>query len=185
MKDVTTILQAVALGDADAERELLDRVYQELHSIAERKLLGERAGMTLQSTDLVHETYMRLFAHEPPCFENRRHFFAAAAEAMRRILIERARKRTTERAGGAADRVEIEMGELPIHGANDRKLIKVDAALDQLEAMDPRKAKLVKLRFFSGLTIKETAETLGISTATADRQWRFVRSWLQTLFDES
>lgn len=185
MNDVTTILQAVAQGNADAERELLDRVYQELHAIAERKLLGERVGMTLQTTDLVHETYMRLFAHQPPCFENRRHFFAAAAEAMRRILVDHARKRLTERAGGAAHRVEIEIGELPIQYNNDQKLIKVDAALDQLEAMDPLKAKLVKLRFFSGLTIKETAETLGVSTATADRQWRFVRSWLQSQFDKS
>lgn len=184
MSDVTTILQAVAKGHVGAEKELIDRVYSELHQLAQRKLAGERAGHTLQPTDLVHETYMRLFAKEPPNFDNRRHFFAAAAESMRRILVERARRRLSKRAGGNARRVELEIDAIEWDQADDQKLIALDAALGELESMDPDKAKLVKLRFFSGLTIKESAGVLNVSTATADRQWRFVRNWLQVQIEQ-
>jgi RNA polymerase sigma factor (TIGR02999 family) len=179
MSDVTRILDAIGQGDPDAAEQLLPLVYQELRQLAAQKLAQERPGQTLQATALVHEAYLRLVdANEAQRWNGRGHFFAAAAEAMRRILVEAARSRKAAKRGGEHRRVDVEVAELAA-GQDDPKLLALDEALTRLEQRHHPQAQLVKLRYFAGLSIREAAETLGISTATADRYWAYARAWLQ------
>ena len=160
--------------DQDA---LLPLVYNELRKLAAQKMARESPGQTLQATALVHEAWLRLGGDRQPAWENRAHFFAAAAEAMRRILIDRARSRQAVRHGAGARRVNLESVELAME-ADDDSLLAVHEALDQLARHDAAKAELVKLRFFAGLTIDQAARVLGLSEATAKRHWAYARAWL-------
>jgi RNA polymerase sigma factor (TIGR02999 family) len=178
MSEVTRILEAVERGDPHAAAELLPLVYQELRRLAAQKLAGEGPGHTLQPTALVHEAYLKLFGSGPErTWNGRTHFFAAAAEAMRRILIDHARRKQRARHGGGRKQVELREAEAVFEGPSD-DLLALDESLTALAAADPAKADLVKLRYFAGLTLEEAARLLGISRATADRQWAFARAWL-------
>jgi RNA polymerase sigma factor (TIGR02999 family) len=178
MNDVTRILSAVEHGDARAAEHLLPLVYDELRRLAAQRLAQEKPGQTLQATALVHEAYLRLVdAGDARQWNSRGHFFAAAAEAMRRIVVDRARDKRRLKRGGAAQRVEIDLGEISDE-APDIDLLALDDALEQLERDDPVSATLVKLRFFAGLGQGEAAEALGLPRRTADRQWAFARAWL-------
>jgi len=176
--DVTRILDKIERGDRQASRELLPLVYDELRKLAAQRMAGEAAGQTLQATALVHEAYLRLVGtRDDRHWEGRGHFFAAAAEAMRRILIDRARARGALKRGGG--RPVLQLNQDPL--ATDQlsaDLLDLDDALTRLAVEDPGKAELVKLRFFAGLTLDEAAGALGISTATADRHWAYARAWL-------
>jgi RNA polymerase sigma factor (TIGR02999 family) len=175
MKDVTEILAAIEAGDTYAADQLLPLVYDELRTLAAQKMALEKPGQTLDATALVHEAYLRLVGDQH--FNDRSHFFAAAAEAMRRILIDAARRRQAQKRGDNARRVEL--ADLPDPAATpDDDLLAVDAALAELEQHDPQTARLVKLRYFSGLTHQEAAETLGISRRVADRIWAVAKAWL-------
>lgn len=165
-------------GDPQAADRLLPLVYDELRRIAAGKMAREPAGQTLQPTALVHEAWLRLGGDEQPTWQNRAHFFGAAAEAMRRILIDRARRRRALRHGGGQERIDIDDLELAAVADNDDQLLAVHEALDKLAAQDPPKAELVKLRYFAGMTIEEAALALGISEPTAKRWWTFARTWL-------
>jgi RNA polymerase sigma factor (TIGR02999 family) len=176
MSEVTRILSAAAAGDPRAANELLPLVYEELRKLAAARLADEKAGQTLQATALVHEAYLRLVGNEEP-WNGRGHFFAAAAEAMRRILVENARRRGRVRHGGGRRRVEL--SDVPA-AVPDEDLLALDEALNRLTAQDPIRAELVKLRYFAGLTVPQAAESLGISVATAERYWAFARAWLFT-----
>ena len=179
MNDVTQILCAIEQGDPHAADQLLPLVYDELRKLAAQKLAQEKPGQTLQATALVHEAYLRLVDTEKAQHWNSRgHFFAAAAEAMRRILIGNARQKHAQKRGGQAKRVDLDAVELADRPASD-KLLALDDALTRLADKDPLKAELVKLRYFAGLTNREAAAILGISTATADRYWAYARAWLQ------
>ena len=179
MKDLTQLLGDVERGDPDAAEELLPLVYQELRRLAASKLAQERPRQTLQATALVHEAWLRVQGDAGQRWESRRHFFAAAAEAMRRILIDNARRKQAVRHGGGLHRTEFEPEDLPIAGgAPDEELLAVHEALDALAAHDPRKAELVKLRYFVGLTTEEAAAALGLSERTAKRDWAYARAWL-------
>jgi RNA polymerase sigma factor (TIGR02999 family) len=158
--------------------ELFALVYEELRRLAAHKMALEAPGQTLQPTALVHEAWLRLGADAQPLWKNRAHFFAAAAEAMRRILVERARQRTALKRGGGADRVSLEELELPMAVADDDKLLAVDEALEKLAALRPRQAELVKLRYFIGMTFEEAAAVLGIAVPTAKEWWGYARAWL-------
>jgi RNA polymerase sigma factor (TIGR02999 family) len=165
---------------------MLPLVYNELRRLAKIRLSGEKVGQTLQATDLVHEAYQRLINvndGEDVRWNGSGHFFGAAAEAMRRILIDRARAKAAQKRGGDLQRVEFEDLDHPAAKRPER-LLDLDGALSKLEQQDPQKAQLVKLRFFAGLTNKQAAQTLGISTATADRHWAYARAWLKTEMDE-
>jgi RNA polymerase sigma factor (TIGR02999 family) len=182
MPDVTHLLDAAAAGDPKAAAELLPLVYDELRVLAAQKLAGEKPGHTLQATALVHEAFMRLVAspgHEPGevRFNGRGHFFAAAAEAMRRILVENARRKAGEKHGAGLRRVEFDAAESLAESPAD-DLLAVSDALDLLAREDPVKAELVKLRCFAGLTHQQAAEALGLSRATADRYWAYAKAWL-------
>lgn len=177
MCEVTRILNAIEQGDTQATDELLPLVYEELRLLAAQKLSHEPPGQTLQATALVHEAYLRLVGDEPRSWENRGHFFAAAAEAMRRILIERARARLRLKRGGNLQRVDMEENDLPQEEPPET-LLALDEALAKFAQEDPVKAELVKLRYFAGLTIPEAAQALGISKATAERYWSYARAWL-------
>ena len=180
MNDFTRILNAIELGNPYAARQLLPMVYDELRKLAAQKMAHEAPGQTLQATALVHEAYVRLVGKddgEP--WNNRGHFFAAAAEAMRRILVEQARHKSTLRAGGGRERVDLEDVVPAIEGPGD-EILAIDEALRRLAERDPVRADLVKLRFFAGLTMPEAAAALGISLATAERYWTFARAWLFT-----
>ena len=178
MAEVTAILNAMGEGRAHAADELLPLVYDELRRLAAVRIAHERPGQTLQATALVHEAYLRLVGDDPPAkWEHRGHFFAAAAEAMRRILVENARRRDRLRHGGEQRRVELEEPDLATEGPSMDILI-LDEALQQFEEREPRKAELVKLRYFAGLGEDEAAAALGISRATAARWWAFARAWL-------
>ena len=178
MSDVTQILDRVQRGDPLAVGELLPLVYQELRRIAAHKMAGESSGHTLQPTALVHEAWLRLVGtDEPAQFQNRGHFFGAAAEAMRRILIDRARSKRALRHGGGQQRLDIQDLEIAIEVADD-DLLDVNEALDKLAAHDKEAADLVKLRYFVGMTIEEAAQALGIGEATAYRYWAYARAWL-------
>jgi RNA polymerase sigma factor (TIGR02999 family) len=179
MTDVTRILSAIEAGDPSAAEQLLPLVYEELRKLAEAKLDKEKPGHTLNATALVHEAYLRLMPSQPEVatWDGRGHFFAAAAEAMRRILIESARRKGRLRHGGAHHRVDLDEAQLIADGPND-DLLDLDDALTRLVELDPVRAELVKLRFFAGLTMPEAAAALGISLATAERYWVFARSWL-------
>lgn len=179
MSDVTLLLQKIERGDQRAANELLTLVYDELHRMAAWKMAGEGRAQTLQPTVLVHETWLRLGGDAQPNWQNRAHFFSAAAQAMRRILIDRARQRRAIRHGGDVVKVNLEGLDLAAASAeNDDQLLAVHEALDQLAVEHPRKAELVKLRYFVGLTIEDAAEALGISVPTANRDWAYARAWL-------
>lgn len=179
MSGVTQILSAIEQGDRHAADQLLPLVYDELRRLAASKLSRESAGQTLDATALVHEAYLRLVDSENSSpWNSRRHFFAAAAEAMRRILVERARHKHTVKAGGGRRREELPDIAAPAAGP-DVDVLALDEALAKLELQDARKAQLVKLRFFAGLTINEAAQALGISTSTADNDWAYARCWLR------
>ena len=175
--DVTRILEALAHGDPTAADELLPLVYQDLRKLAALKMAGQAPGHTLQPTALVHEAWLRLAGKQPGRFAGRAHFYAAAAEAMRHILIDSARRKRAARHGGGQVRVEIEDVQIASL-AEDDELLAVHDVLDKLAAEDPRKAELTKLRYFVGLTFEEAAEVLGISVATAKRHWAYARAFL-------
>ena len=177
MSEATQLLYAIESGDPKAAEQLLPLVYQELRRLAASRMAHEAAGQTLQPTALVHEAWLRLVGNPSATFQNRGHFFAAAAEAMRRILIERARRRQSVRHGGGQQRVELDQVELAFPG-NDDQLLAVDEALEQLAAAHPIEAQVVKLRYFVGLTHEETADALGISVRTAKNYWAYSRAWL-------
>jgi RNA polymerase sigma factor (TIGR02999 family) len=178
MSEVTQILHAIAEGDPHAASQLLPLVYDELRKLAAQRLAGEMPGQTLQPTALVHEAYLRLVGNDAEQhWDSRGHFFAAAAEAMRRILIDNARRKGCVRRGGARQRVDLDAMQLFSEEPND-DLLDLDEALTRLTGLDPVRAELVKLRFFAGLTMPEAAATLGISLATAERYWAFARAWL-------
>ena len=177
MSDVTRILNAIERGDAKATDKLLPLVYEELRLLAAQKLSHETPGQTVQATALVHEAYIRLIGDAPQSWDSRGHFFAAAAEAMRRILVERARRKKRLKRGGDRQRIDLENAEITVCGPCD-DLIALDEALEELAAIGPIKAELVKLRFFAGLTGEQAAMALGISNTTADRYWAYARSWL-------
>src|SRR4051794_1343764 len=175
---VTHLLNDADAGDPRAAAELLPLVYEELRALAGRKMRRERADDTLQPTALVHEAYVRLVdATKVQQWEGRWHFFAAAAEAMRRILVDKARSRRRQKRGGDLQRLDLDKAELSIDDPSDQ-LIELDEALSIFTEKHPEKAKLIKLRYFGGLTNLEAAEALGISTSTADRHWAFARAWL-------
>jgi len=177
MSDVTRIIEAIEQGDPKAADELLPLVYEELRKLAASKMANEAAGNTLQPTALVHEAWMRLVGKENPKFGGRAHFFAAAAEAMRRILIDRARRKRALRHGGGQARMDIEQIDVASPEADDQ-LLAVDEALGKLAAQDPIEAELVKLRYFVGLTVEEAASLLDISPRTAQNYWAHARTWL-------
>jgi RNA polymerase sigma factor (TIGR02999 family) len=177
VKEIATILDAVQRGDPSASGELLPLVYDELRRLAAWRLKNEKPGQTLQATALVHEAYLRLVGKEDPHWNGRRHFFNAAAEAMRRILIERARQKKSLRGGGQLQRVELNETEISAPLADD-DLLTLHEALDQLAALDLPAAELIKLRFFVGLTHQDAAEILGMNRTAADRTWLFARAWL-------
>jgi RNA polymerase sigma factor (TIGR02999 family) len=182
MSEVTRILSAIEKGDPKAAEQLLPLVYGELRRLAAQKLAREMPGQTLQATALVHEAYLRLVGSPEdalsPAWNSRGHFFAAAAEAMRRILVDQARHKRTAKAGGDRHRIEFSNIEPPVPEPNV-DLLALHDALDRLEAADKRKADLVKLRFFVGLTIEEAAHALGVSISTATNDWAYARSWLR------
>lgn len=185
MTDITELLFRIDEGDAAATEELLPLVYNDLRRAALAKLRNERPDHTLQATALVHEAYLRLVKNEstPESWGGRGHFFAAAAEAMRRILIESIRQKNAQKRGGGLERMELDTLNFA-SAERDSKLLSLDSALEQLEEIDAIKANLVKLRFFAGLTKEEAARALGISTTTADRYWAYARSWLQKAMRE-
>ncbi len=174
--DITRILQASEPGDGSAVDRLLPAVYEELKQMASAKLARE-SGRVFQPTALVHEAYLRLVGPSQRGFENRGHFFAAAAEAMRRVLIDDARSRSRLKRGGGASRVDLDTGMITIDD-DPHELLAIDEALTALESQDARKASLVKLRFFGGLTQAEAAGLLGVSRSTADNDWAYARAWL-------
>jgi len=179
MNDVTRILEAIEQGDPRAAGELLPLVYRELRQLASQRLAQEKPGQTLQATALVHEAYLRLVGQEDTRqWDGRGHFFAAAAEAMRRILVENARRKAGPKAGGDRQRVELATVEPAIEDPRV-DIIALDEALTALEAKDRRKADLVRLRFFAGLSIEQAAEALRVSVATANNDWSYAKSWLR------
>jgi RNA polymerase sigma factor (TIGR02999 family) len=178
MPDTARLLERAQAGDPLAARELLPAVYDELRRLARQKMAAEPPGHTLQPTALVHEAWLRLTGKQGARFENRAHFFAAAAEAMRRILIERARRRLAAKRGGGAQPADVEAIEIPQPATDDTRLLAVNEALEKFTALDPRKAELVKLRYFVGMTHEEAAEALGIAVPTAKQWWAYARAWL-------
>jgi RNA polymerase sigma factor (TIGR02999 family) len=184
MSDVTRMLSAIGQGDPSAAEQLLPLVYDELRQLAAQKLAHEQPGQTLQPTALVHEAYLRLVGGDQVHdWDGRRHFFAAAAEAMRRILIDRARHKQTRKAGGGRRRLDLDGLEPALEEDDGDRLLALDEALRLLEAEDPRKAELVKLRFFAGLTAAQAAAALGVSASTAEKDWAYARSWLRVAID--
>jgi len=207
MSDVTQILSQIEQGDPAAAEQLLPLVYDELCKLAAVRLAQEKPGQTLQATALVHEAYLRLLGKDEggrmkdeeaihpssfiphpstaPAFDSRGHFFAAAAEAMRRILVEQARRKATGKHGGGRTRFDVDTLDVAVHSTPDQ-LLSIDEALAKLSRDDPAAAKIVNLRYFAGLTVEQAAQALGISTATAYRHWNYARSWLHSeLLDAS
>jgi RNA polymerase sigma factor (TIGR02999 family) len=182
MSDITRLLEALRQGDPRAGDDLLGEVYAELRQLARSKMSREQPGQTIQATALVHEAWLRL---GDQTFENRAHFFSAAAEAMRRILIDRARRKKALRHGAGVEHVDADGIEIEAPGAQDDELVAVHEALDALAAHDARKAELVKLRYFAGLTIEQAAELLGVSAPTAKRDWTYARAWLYRKINDS
>jgi RNA polymerase sigma factor (TIGR02999 family) len=177
VSDITLILNAAQQGDPKAAAELLPLVYDELRRLAAWRMANERPGQTLQATALVHEAYLRLVGEQDAKWQGRRHFFGAAAEAMRRILVENARRKKRLKHGGQMERVEVEDMDISAPMPDD-DLLAMDEALNRLTVVDPRAAELVKLCFFVGLTQEQAAKELGISISTAERTWSFARAWL-------
>ena len=178
MGDITLILQKMDQGDDRAAGELLERVYAELRKLARTKMAREPAGQTLQTTALVHEAWLRLGGDAQPCWDNRAHFFGAAAEAMRRILVDNARRKQRDKHGGGLRRVDWENLDVALAG-NDDTVLAVHEALGRLAQHDPVGAKLIELRFFAGLPNAEAARVLGLAERTAKRTWAYARVWLQ------
>jgi RNA polymerase sigma factor (TIGR02999 family) len=185
MSEVARVLSDIEEGNPHAARDLLPLVYLELRKLANHMMAQERPEQTLEATALVHEAYLRLVIRpkgkaneKEPSWQSRSHFFSAAAEAMRRILVERARHKKTLKAGGGRNRVELAGVDLTVGGVNE-DLLDLDAALDKLAQTEPRKAELVKLRYFAGLSNEDAAKALGISASTADNDWAYARSWLR------
>jgi RNA polymerase sigma factor (TIGR02999 family) len=184
MSDVTHLLTAIDQGDPRAAAQLLPLVYDELRKLARQRLSKEKPGQTLQPTALVHEAYLRLLGSQPEQpWNSRGHFFAAAAEAMRRILIDNARRKERPKHGGGRQRIELDPDLRESQPSVD--LVALDDALTRLEQQEPAKAQLVKFRFFAGLTIPEAAQALGISVATAERHWTYARTWLYAELEDS
>ena len=179
MSDVTRILSAIQSGEPHAAAELLPLVYEELRKLAAQRLAQEKPGQTLEATALVHEAYLRLVGgNQPQDWGGRGHFFAAAAEAMRRILVDQARRKQTRKHGGGRQRQEVD-AEVVVAPEPDVDLLALDAALCRLAEHDPLKAKLVELRYFAGLTGDQAAMALGMSASSADRLWVYTRAWLR------
>jgi RNA polymerase sigma factor (TIGR02999 family) len=182
VSDVTQILAAIEHGDPSAARQLLPLVYDELRKLAAARLAQEKPGQTLNATALVHEAYLRVFGNQPegdgPQWDGRRHFFAAAAEAMRRILIENARRKKRLKHGGKLHRVDLLDQDVAVDESPD-ELLALDEALTNLAAEDPVASKVVSLRVFTGMSIEEVGETMGLSRATAYRHWSYARAWLR------
>ena len=183
MSELTRILEAKASGQPEAAR-LLPLVYDELRQLAARKMARESSTHTLQPTALVHEAWLRLGGDEQPTWENRTHFFCAAAEAMRRILIDRARRKQAVRHGGGQKRCDIDEVEIAAPG-QEAELLAVNEVLDRFAALEPQKAELVKLRYFAGMGLKEAGHVLGISEPTAVRWWTYSKTWLYHAIQES
>ena len=178
MSDVTQILERAQAGDLTAAEQLLPLVYEELRKLAAVRMANESAGHTLQPTALVHEAWLRLAGNDAPVqFANRAHFFAAAAEAMRRILIERARRKAAEKRGGDWRRVDLDKVDVAAE-ADDDTLLLVNEALEKLAGEDAKAAEIAKLRFFGGLTLEEAGQVLGVTDRTAKRYWAYARAWL-------
>ncbi len=186
MSDVTQILQKIASGEPQASEELLPLVYDELRKLAARRMISERPDHTLQATALVHEAYVRLVDTEKAQhWDSRGHFFSAAAEAMRRILVDNARRKDRPKHGGGLERIELSEAVFNVEGDRSIELLDLNDALETLAAKDPRKAELVKLRFFAGLTGKQAAQVLGISESTADLDWAYAKTWLRVEMSET
>jgi RNA polymerase sigma factor (TIGR02999 family) len=183
MSEVTHILEAIQRGHPHAAEELLPLVYDELRKLAAHRMAGEVAGQTLQPTALVHEAWLRLVRTPDQAWQNRAHFFRTAAECMRRILIDNARRKQQVRHGGGQERVSLEGLDLA-DDHDGQRLLQVNEALDRLALQDASKAEIVKLRFFAGLENREIAEMLGISERTVERAWRFAKAWLLAEFSE-
>ena len=179
MNQVTHILERAQQGDSKAAEDLLPLVYHELRKLAAAKMAHERPGQTLQATALVHEAWLRVAGDAAPQFKNRAHFFGAAAEAMRRILIERARRRLAIKRGSGAEQLDIDEMEIASPVADDDGLLGLNDALEKFAAQDACKAELVKLRYFVGLTFEEASEVLGITVPTAKQWWAYSRAWLR------
>lgn len=177
MSELTVILERIDAGDPHAANELLPLVYEELRKLAAQKMAHEAPGQTLQATALVHEAWLRLGGDQQPQWQNRGHFFAAVAEAMRRILIDNARRKLYLRHGGGAERVNLDGLDLAA-SMDDEQLLALHEALDRLAAHDAEKAQVVKLRFFAGLTNEQAAKVLGVSAPTVKRHWAYARAWL-------
>jgi RNA polymerase sigma factor (TIGR02999 family) len=177
MNEITLVLQAIGRGDGQASNELLPLVYEELRRLATSRMAQEMSGQTLQPTALVHEAWLRLVGDGERNWQNRAHFFAAAAEAMRRILIETARRKSRLKRGGGQMRLDIEGLELAAATPDDRVLL-IDDALEQLKAEDPERGRIVMLKFFGGLTNQEVAEILEVTERTVERQWAYAKAWL-------
>jgi RNA polymerase sigma factor (TIGR02999 family) len=176
-KPVTELLAAVSQGEAAAQNRLWSLIYNELHALARRQMAHEPPGRMLQATSLVNEAYLRLFGDAPVQWANRRHFFAAAAQAMRRIRIDEARRRCRLKRGGGRQRAPDDE-EAVVFDQDHIEVLAVDEALDQLQEVDPRQAEVVLLRYFAGLTVEETANALDVSPKTVNNDWRFARAWL-------
>ena len=176
--EITRLLDDFRHGRRDAFDDLVAILYQDLRRVARKRMRDERAGHTLQTTALVHETYLRLLSEVGSGWENRRHFFAAAARAMRNVLVEHARARMRQKRGGEFERVPLEDAAAVAH-AEPERLIHISAALDRLGEVDPKARQLVELKYFAGLTIDETAEALGVSAGTVKRDWQLAQAWLR------
>jgi RNA polymerase sigma factor (TIGR02999 family) len=186
MNDVTRVRSAIEQGDPQAAEQLLPLIYDELRKLAARKMAQEAPGQTLEATALVHEAYLRLVTSgnastpQDRHWDSRGHFFVAAAEAMRRVLVERARRKRSLKQGGQRERQALELDELPVNDPGDpQETLAIHEVLDRLAAKSPRKAELVKLRYFLGCTMAETAQILGIAEATAEEDWTYARAWLR------
>lgn len=184
MRDVTQLLHQIDQGDPRAAEQLLPLVYEELRKLAAQKMSQEKSGQTLQATALVHEAYLRLAGeNREEAWRSRRQFFAAAAEAMRRILVEKARRKLTLKQGGEMNRQDVELIQIESHRPSD-EILALHDALDLLAENDPTKAELVKLRYFVGMTVTEAAEILDISPSSVDRQWAYARAWLHQVISK-
>lgn len=185
MNELTSILSAINNGDQEAAKDLLPLVYDELRKLARDRLRREAPGQTLQPTALVHEAYLRLVeSGSDISWDSRGHFFAAAAEAMRRILVNRAIRKARPKHGGDLKQQDIELNE-PVQLDSSERLLEVNEALKQLESVSPDRAKLVKLRYFAGMTLPEAAQAMGVSRATASRHWAFAKAWLYDRLENS
>ncbi len=174
---ITQLLQGLGRGEPGKAEELLPLVYEDLRALARARMAREKPGQTLQATELVHEAWLRVLKQGDPGWNGRAHFFGAAARAIRRILVEQARRKARLKHGGGRERIEMAEAEIAIDGPH-ADLLAVEEALHRLEEQDERKGRIVELRYFAGLTVEETARTLGVSIGTVEREWRFIRAWL-------